>query len=169
MKRVLVILLAVPLLLSWGQIKAAYAWPATETQGASSILNLGANLRTIWSVEPEGSLGASSPISAASACGFYARDGIGVLGEFGVASEAGNQAAALFAGYLYRNWIFVAGGLDSRYIFERAGVGPAASLSFLVPLTDGSAGRLEARYTYFGRDDMGGGQVSLGFGVLSDF
>lgn len=172
MKRLLIILATVPVLTTWGAIKArhASAWPATETKLESSILNLGANLRTVWAVEPGGSLGAASPVSAASACGFYAKDNLGALAEFGVAAEESNQVASLYAGYLFNNWIFVAGGLDSRYIFQRAGIGPSASLSFLVPVSEGSAGRLEARYSWFGRDpEDGGGQVSLGFGILSDF
>lgn len=171
MRRFLVFLLAVPILTTWGGIKAAHAWPETSyaASGGERILDLGANLRSTWAVPPGGSLGSAVPQSAAGAVGFYAREKIGVLAEFGVAEGAGNTVAGLWCGYLYRNWLFPAVGLDSRALFETAGIGPSVSMSFLVPLTDGTAGRLEARYSWFGREEDGGGQVSLGFGYLGSF
>jgi hypothetical protein len=171
MRKILLALLAIPIIVTWGGIKSAYAWPEASyaAAGGERMLNLGANLRSVWSVAPGASLGAAAPASAAGAVGMYSRDGIAVLAEFGVSEGSAGNVAGLWCGYLYRNWLLPSVGLDSRSLFEVAGIGPSASMSFIVPLSDGSAGRLEARYSWFGRGDDGGGQVSLGFGYLGSF
>lgn len=145
---------------------SASAWPATEKTLAGEFFDLGGMVSTMWNIPPGEALGNSSPIPAASLCGLYSNEGLTVTGEFGTAADGGNQIAGLWFGYLYRNWILLQAGIDSRYVFKSTGIGPSGSLSFIVPLSEGSAGRLEARYSNFPEN---GAAVRLGFGFLSDF